>query len=364
MIKKDYYEVLGVERSVSKVEIKKAYRTAAVKHHPDRNPGNKESEEKFKEAAEAYEVLHDEQKRQIYDRYGHEGLKGTGFSGFRGFEDIFSSFGDVFEEFFGGFGGGRRSTGRGADLRYHMSIDLEEAAEGAEKIIDLVLDVPCSACHGTRAEPGTSPERCSVCGGYGQVRRTQGFFSVNITCHTCGGLGQVIKHPCKQCAGQGKEKKEKQLSVKIPSGVDTGSHLRLVGEGEPSISTGRDGDLYVLIDVKDHSVFERHGNDLACQLPISFAQAALGVEIEVPTLLGEATLSIPARTQTHKLFRVRGEGMPILHDRGKGDLIVQVIIKTPDKLSKEQEKLLREYAELSGEAVKKPSKGFFKKLYK
>lgn len=361
MIKKDYYEVLGVERTVTKIEIKKAYRSAAVKHHPDRNPGDKEAEEKFKEAAEAYEVLHDEQKRQIYDRYGHEGLKGTGFAGFRGFEDIFSSFGDVFEEF---FGGGRRSTGRGADLRYHMSIDLEEAARGVEKVIDLVLDVPCSVCHGTRAEPGTSPERCSACGGYGQVRRTQGFFSVNMTCRTCGGLGQVIKQPCKQCAGKGTGKKEKQLRAKIPPGVDTGSNLRLVGEGEPSISTGRDGDLYVLIDVKDHPVFERHGNDLACQLPISFAQATLGVEIEIPTLLGETTLSVPSGTQTHKLFRVHGEGMPILHERGKGDLIVQVIVKTPDKLGKEQEKLLREYAKLSGETVKKPSKGFFKKLYK
>ena len=365
MIKRDYYEVLGLDRSSQKNEIKKAYRTAAIKHHPDKNPGDAEAEEKFKEAAEAYEVLYDEKKREIYDRFGHEGLKGSGFTGFHGFEDIASSFGDIFEEFFGGgMGRSRQRGGKGADLQFHLTIELEEAATGIEKLIDVAKDVPCSVCHGARVEPGHSAETCTACGGYGQVRRTQGFFSINVTCHACRGSGQMIKHYCKSCSGSGKEKQEKQLRIKVPPGMDSGSHLRLVGEGEPGLSNAPDGDLYVLVEVKEHSVFERHGNDLACRLPITFSQAALGAEIEVPTLLDKAKLAIPAGTQTHKLFRLRGEGMPLLHGRTKGDLIVQVVVKTPEKLNKEQEKLFREYAKLSGENIKEPSKGFFEKLYK
>ncbi len=365
MIKRDYYEVLRVERSSQKDEIKKAYRSAAIKHHPDKNPGDAEAEEKFKEAAEAYEVLYDEKKREIYDRFGHEGLKGSGFTGFHGFEDIAGSFGDIFEEFFGaGTGRSRQRAGQGADLRYHLTIELEEAASGVEKVIDVEKNVPCSVCRGARVEPGHSAETCATCSGYGQVRRTQGFFSINMTCHACGGSGQVIKHLCKACYGVGKEKKEKQLRIKVPPGMETGSHLRLVGEGEPGVSSAPDGDLYVLVEVKDHPVYERHGNDLASRLPITFAQAALGAEIEVPTLLGNASLSIPAGTQTHKLFRLRGEGMPVLHGRSKGDLLVQVIVRTPEKLDKEQKRLLREYAKVSGEKIKEPSKGFFEKLYK
>ena len=368
MIKRDYYEVLGVDRNSPKGDIKKAYRSAAIKYHPDKNPDDIESEEKFKEAAEAYEVLHDDKKREVYNRFGHEGLKGTGFTGFRGFEDIVGNFGDIFEDFFGGgmggFGRSRQSGGQGADLRFHLTIELEEAAAGVEKVIDVEKNVPCSVCHGARVEPGHSAETCTTCGGYGQVRRTQGFFSINMTCHTCGGSGQEIKHYCKACSGAGKEKQEKQLRIKVPPGMESGSHLRLVGEGEPGLSNAPDGDLYVLVEVKDHAVYERHGNDLASRLPITFAQAALGAEIEVPTLLGKASLKIPAGTQTHKLFRLRGEGMPVLHGREKGDLLVQVIVQTPEKLNKEQEKLFREYAKLSGEKIKEPSKGFFQNLYK
>ncbi|GMT42295.1 MAG: chaperone protein DnaJ [bacterium] len=365
MIKKDYYEVLGVDRGASKQEIKKAYRKAAMSHHPDKNPGDAEAEEKFKEAAEAYEVLHDDGKRRIYDQYGHDGLKGTGFSGFSGFEDIFSNFGDIFEDFLGsGSGRSRRQRGSGADLRFNLAISLEEAATGSKKVIDVDKQAPCPACKGSCAEPGTNAETCPTCSGYGQVRQTQGFFSINMACHRCGGSGRIIKNPCVLCSGKGREIQRKKLKVNVPVGVQSGSHLRLVGEGEPGVSGAPDGDLYIQISIQNHHTFERHEDDIVCQLPITLTQAALGAEIEIPTLLGKTTLLIPRATQTHKLLRIYGEGMPKLHHGGKGDLIIQVIVKTPEELTKEQEKLLREYAEISGESVKERSKGIFERLYR
>lgn len=357
MTKHDYYEILGIERGTPKEEIKKAYRRAALKFHPDKNPGDKEAEEKFKEAAEAYEVLHDDQKRQIYDRYGHEGLKGTGFSGFQGFEDIFSSFSDIFGDFFGGFGQ-RRDRNRGADLRYDLSITLKEAATGAEKTIRVRKHGICPACHGTRSEHGHHAQTCPTCGGYGQVRRQQGFFAISMPCDACGGTGQVVKNPCKKCKGSGKELIEKELKVRVPAGIEAGQHLRLVGEGEAGSLGQQDGDLYIVIEVEENPQFERHGDDLVSRVKISFPQAALGAEIEIPTLLDKTTLDIPRGTASHTVFRIKGEGMPGLQRRGKGDLVVQVIIDVPEKLTKEQENLLRDFAKTTGENVKKG--GLFK----
>ncbi|MBI5179072.1 MAG: molecular chaperone DnaJ [Nitrospinae bacterium] len=357
MTKRDFYEILGVNKDASKEEIKKAYRQAALKYHPDKNPGNKEAEDKFKEAAEAYEVLQDEEKRQVYDRYGHEGLRGTGFQGFAGFDDIFSHFGDIFGDFFGQ-GGGRHERGRGADLRYDMQIELEDAATGTEKNITVEKYAACSECKGSRCEPGYSPEICPACGGHGQVRRQQGFFAISMPCGQCGGAGKFIRKPCKKCKGTGKEMKKKELKVKIPAGVDSGSHLRLVGEGEPGTMGKPDGDLYILIYIKDHPNFERHGDDLVTRLRVTFPQAALGAEVEIPTLLGKAMLNVPRGTQSHTLLKVKGEGMPSLHGHTKGNLVVQMIVDVPEKLSKEQEHLLREYAKVSGGPVSKKG-GFF-----
>ncbi|MBI5637895.1 MAG: molecular chaperone DnaJ [Nitrospinae bacterium] len=353
MTKRDYYEVLGVERGAPKEEIKKAYRKAAMKFHPDKNPGDKAAEESFKEAAEAYEVLHDDKKRQVYDRYGHEGLRGTGFSGFEGAEDIFANFGDIFGDLFGG-GFGRRERGRGADLRYDLTLTLEEAATGLDKVIDIKKHVICPSCHGTKTEPGTHPATCPSCGGAGQVRRQAGFFAIQTPCGACQGTGQIIKNPCKKCKGSGKQVEKKELKVKIPAGIDEGQHLRLVGEGEPGSLGMPDGDLYVVIEVEKHEKFERHGDDLATRAGISFPVAALGGELDVPTIYGTTVkLEIPRGTPSHKLFRIKGEGMPVLQRRGKGDLHVQVVIEVPDKLTKEQEALLRDFAKISGENVKK-----------
>ncbi len=357
MDKRDYYEVICIGRSASKDEIKKAYRKAAMKYHPDKNPGDREAEEKFKEASEAYEVLSDESKRQIYDQFGHAGLKGSGFSGFSGFEDIFSNFGDIFSDIFGG--GRARHRGGGADLRYDMSITLEEAATGADKEIEFKKSVRCDACGGSGAELGTRPETCQTCGGQGQVARQHGFFAVSTTCPSCGGSGCVIKSPCGNCRGTGKATEDKTLNVKVPAGINAGQNLRLTGEGEAGTHSGPPGDLYVVIHIKEHAIFEREDQHLVCQLPISFSQAALGAEMEMPTLLGRATLKIPKGTQTHKLFKIKGEGMPSLGGGANGDLLVQVVVKTPEKLSKEQERVIREYAELSGEKVSEKTKGFF-----
>jgi len=346
--KRDYYEILGVARNATPEELKTVYRKLALKYHPDRNPGDKESEERFKEAAEAYEVLHDPQKRAIYDQYGHQGLEGSGFSGFGGFEDIFSSFSDIFEDFFG-LGNGRRSQGRsqrGADLRYDMTLSFMEAAFGIEKEINLEKKEGCSICNGTRSEPGSHPETCRHCRGSGQLSRNQGFFTVRTTCHYCRGAGQTISNPCKNCRGAGQIIVNKKVSVKIPAGVDSGSRLRLTGEGESGAYGASSGDLYVFIQVEPHEFFERHENDVYCRIPISFVQAALGDKITVSTLNGKKSVEIPKGTQPGDLIRLQSEGIPHLRHNGRGDLILQITIKTPMNLTKKQESLLQEFAKL------------------
>ncbi|RLC32926.1 MAG: molecular chaperone DnaJ, partial [Deltaproteobacteria bacterium] len=343
-------------------KIKKSYRRLAMKYHPDKNPGDRTAEEKFKEAAEAYEVLRDPQKRNIYDQYGHQGLEGTGFSGFGGFEDIFSSFGDIFEDFFG-FGNGRRSRSRGqkgADLRYDLQLSFMEAAFGTETEITVDKREPCPQCGGNGCKPGTRPEICRTCGGAGQVTRSQGFFSVRTTCPSCRGTGQTIKEPCSNCRGSGQVRVSKTVSVKIPAGVDTGSRLRLTGEGEPGMNGGPAGDLYVFIHAEDHDFFKRDNTNIICQVPISFIQAALGDTIKVPTLKGEKQLNIPKGTQPGKLFYFHGEGIPSLRNGRRGDQIIQVLIKTPTNISKKQEVLLKEFAKLETEKFSTKLKNIFK----
>jgi len=364
LTKRDYYKVLGIGRNATDEEIKKAYRKLAIKYHPDKNPGNNEAEEKFKEAAEAYEVLRDPEKRSMYDRYGHEGLKGTGFQGFTGFEDIFSSFSDIFEDFFG-FGTGERrkeSPRRGADLRYDLSISFLDAAFGKETEIEVERLEECKNCKGSGAKPGTGPVICPVCRGKGQITRSQGFFSISTPCYRCNGEGTTIKDPCEECNGKGRVNKVKKISVKIPRGIETGSRLKLKGEGEKGLRGGPAGDLYVIVHVEPHPFFQRDGDDVICQVPISFSQAALGAEIEVPTLEGSKKLNIPAGTQTNEIFRLKGQGFYNLHGNGRGDQLTQVIVKTPTNLSKRQEELLRELAEISGEEVNQKHKSFFQKL--
>lgn len=360
--KRDYYEVLGVGRNATDEELKSAYRKLALKYHPDRNPGDKDAEEKFKEAAEAYEVLRDREKRSLYDQYGHAGLEGSGFSGFGGFEDIFSSFGDIFEEFFGfgGRGASRSRPQRGADLRVDLSLTFQEAAFGTETEIEVTKRERCSTCRGSGCEPGHGPELCRACGGSGQLSRSQGFFTIRSTCHVCRGAGQVITHPCTRCRGSGQETVRKRVAVKIPAGVDNGSRLRLSGEGEAGGPGGPPGDLYVFIHVQPHEFFERRDNDLLCRVPISFVQAALGDTITVPTLNGTKTLEIPKGTQPGDVFTLPGEGIPSLRTRRRGDLVVQVDIRTPTQLSKRQEELLREFARLDKGKLSARIKSMFK----
>ncbi len=359
--KRDYYEVLGVSRNATPEEIKKSYRKLAMQYHPDRNPGDKEAEEKFKEAAEAYEVLRDQEKRSLYDRFGHEGLRGAGFSGFRGFEDIFSSFGDIFEDFFGFGTRSRRRHGpqRGADLRYDLEISFLEAALGTEKEIEIAKGVRCEVCRGSRAKPGTAPVTCPTCQGRGQVTRTQGFFSVSTTCPHCRGEGIMIAEPCPECQGRGVILKQKKISLKIPAGVDTGSRLRLSGEGEEGVGGGPPGDLYVILSVQPHEFFRREGNDLICQIPLSFPQAALGAELDIPTLNGSRRLTIPPETQSGEVFVLRGEGIKDLRGYGRGDLHVEVVVKTPTDLTAEQKELLREFEKLEQEKIGKKRESFF-----
>ena len=360
--KRDYYEILGVQRDASDNDLKSAYRKLALKFHPDRNPGDTNAEDQFKEAAEAYEVLRDPQKRGLYDQYGHAGLEGTGFSGFGGFEDIFSSFGDIFEDFFG-FGGRRRSSTRarrGSDLRYDLTLDFMEAAFGTETEIKIEKLETCPTCDGNRCEPGTSPESCRQCGGMGQVTRNQGFFTVRSTCPVCRGEGQAIPHPCAGCRGSGQVAVAKKVSVKIPGGVDNGSRLRLTGEGEPGRQGGPHGDLYVFIYVEEHGFFQRRDNDIICTVPISFVQAALGDKITVPTLNGDKKLQIPKGTQPGDVLYFKGEGIPSLRTGRNGDQIIQVDIKTPTHLSKKQETLLREFAELESGKLSKKLKNILK----
>jgi len=361
---KDYYKILGVSRDATEEEIKRSYRKIAMQYHPDRNPGNKEAEEKFKIASEAYEVLRDPEKREIYDHYGIEGLKGTGFTGFRGFDDIFSAFGDIFEDFFGfGTTYKRRTKARpGADLRYDLKISFYDAAFGKETEIEIPKDVLCDICNGTGAKPGTHPAICPNCKGTGQVTRSQGFFTISTTCSQCRGGGKFIPHPCKECRGLGRVKVNKKIQIKLPPGVDTGSKLRIRGEGEEGERGGPPGDLFVFLYVEPHDFFSRDGDDIICQIPISFTQAVLGSEIEIPTLNGKRNLSIPKGTESGEIFRIKGEGFPKLRGYGRGDQVVQIVVKTPKNLTKRQEELLREF---EGISMKKEREGEgWKKFFK
>ncbi len=366
--KRDYYEVLGVPNNATDQEVKSAYRKKALQHHPDRNPDNREeAEEKFKEAAEAYAILGDPQKRAQYDRYGHVGVGGLGPGGFD--PSIFAEFNDIFGDFFGFgdmFGTGsrrsRRRPNRGSDLRYDLEISFEEAAFGLETHIKVPRLENCLECGGSGARKGTSATTCSNCHGQGQVRYTQGFFSISRPCTACHGTGQIIKNPCPECRGQGRVRREKTLKVKIPPGVDNGTRLRIPGEGEAGNNGAPPGDLYVLLTVAEHPFFERQDHDLYCTMPVSFWQAALGAEVQVPTLEGDETLKIPEGTQTDTLFRLRGRGIPQLNGNGRGDLFVRVKLQTPTKLTKEQRKLMQQLAEVSPADNRPTEKTVFEKV--
>lgn len=343
MSKRDYYEVLGVAKTVDAAELKKAYRRLAMKFHPDRNPDDANAEAKFKEAKEAYEVLTDEQKRAAYDRFGHAAVDGAGGGGHGGGASFSDIFGDVFGDIFGGArGGSAGGAGRGSDLRYTLELDLEEAVKGTTIEIDVPTLVSCEPCRGSGAKPGTQAKNCTTCNGVGQIRMQQGFFSVQQTCPSCRGKGKTIGDPCVSCRGQGRVEKTKKLSVKIPPGVDSGDRIRLSGEGEAGAQGGQTGDLYVQVAVRDHAIFRREGADLYCEVPISFADAALGGELEVPTLEGRVKLKIPAETQTGKLFRLRGKGVSPVRGGGPGDLLCRVVIETPVRLNKRQKDLIKE----------------------
>lgn len=363
MSKRDYYEVLGVEKGADDKEIKKAYKRLAMKYHPDRTQGDKAMEEKFKEVQEAYEILSDDQKRAAYDNYGHAGVdpnRGGGGGG-ADFNDIF---GDVFGDIFGGGRrGGQSRAQRGSDLRYNLELNLEDAVRGKSVEIKVPTWVSCDVCDGSGAKKGTQAKSCPTCHGAGQVTMRQGFFAVQQTCPTCSGRGKIIPDPCTKCHGDGRVEKTKTLSVKIPAGVDTGDRIRLAGEGEAGQFGAPAGDLYVQVHVKDHPIFVRDGNNLYCDVPISFSTAALGGEIDVPTLDGRVKLKIPAETQTEKMFRLRGKGVQSVRGAGVGDLVCKVVVETPVNLSDKQKDLLRQLDESWGgdsEAKHRPkSKGFF-----
>ena len=366
--KRDYYEVLGVRRDASEQELKQAYRRLAIKYHPDKNPGNKEAEEQFKEIAEAYQVLSTPDLRARYDRFGHAGISasagagaGYGGQGFPGFEDIFDMFG--FGDIFGQRGGGRRAgPRRGSDLRYDIEIKLEEAAEGLKTKIRVPRLESCETCKGSGAAEGSEPTRCTTCAGAGQVRYQQGFFSVSRTCSTCRGTGKVIRNHCRDCRGEGRVERDKILEIKIPAGVDTGSRLRITGEGEAGEMGAPRGDLYVIVHVKEHEFFDRREANLYCSLPVSFTQAALGAEVRVPTLDGEETLRIPEGTQSGTTFRIKGRGMPLLTGRGRGDLFVSAAVITPTGLSREQRGLLEELAKLESADGQEQDRGIIDKV--
>lgn len=348
MAKRDYYEVLGVARTASEQEIKSAYRKLALKFHPDRNPGDKTAEDNFKEAAEAYSVLADTDKRHMYDRFGHQGLGGaaSGFDPtvFTGFEDILGGLGDIFG--FGDvFGGGRRrGPQRGADLRYDLEISFEESAKGAETSIQIPRNETCETCSGSGAAPGSAPTTCPQCQGRGQLRFQQGFFTVARTCGQCRGSGQIISKPCATCRGAGRVPKERKITVRIPAGIATGQRLRLTGEGESGPAGGPAGDLYVVIHVQEHAFFRREGNDLSCEIPVNFPTVALGGKITIPTLDGDEPYTVPEGTESGTTFRLRGRGMPDVSGRGHGDLYVTIRVVTPKKLTREQKKLLDQLA--------------------
>lgn len=375
---KDLYGILGVGKSASKDEMKKAYRKLAMKYHPDRNPDDKAAEAKFKEAKEAYEILSDEQKRQLYDQYGYEaasgqaGAGGFGGSGAADFGDIFGSvFGDMFG---GGGGGGRQRARRGSDLLYHLDLSLEDVVAGTQQTIEVPTQVSCKTCDGSGAKPGSKKKTCGTCHGQGQVRMQQGFFAVQQTCPTCQGTGEIIEDPCDQCHGHGILNETKTLSVKIPAGVDNGDRIRLSGEGAVGDKGAPAGDLFVEVSVRPHKIFTREGNDLYCEMPVSFATAALGGELEVPTLTGKGNLKIPAETQTGKLFKISGKGVKSVRSSVTGNLLVRVIVETPVNLNREQIGLLEKFQESLGKGGKKHSpqesswlddlKGFWDKVTK
>lgn len=368
MIKRDYYEVLGISNDAGETEIKKAYRKLAMKYHPDRNPNDQEAEEWFKEAAEAYDVLRNGEKRQIYDRFGHEGLEGTGFKGFSGFDDIFSSFGDVFEEFFGfGSGRGRRSRVRqGNSLRYDLELTLEDAYHGVEEEVQFQKWESCGVCDGSGLTPGTEIQNCATCQGGGQVVRSQGFFQISSTCPVCQGEGRIITNPCDECLGRGKIQVDKAITLKVPAGVDTGSQLRLRGEGEPGEHSGPPGDLIVVIHVKEHDFFTREGDHLLCEVPISFIQAILGDVVRIPILGNDdgKDLRIPKGTQPGEVLALNQYGMPNLHRNKKGDLFIKIDVKIPKTLNHQQRELLEAFKKV--EDAKKSKKGnhFWQKIKK
>jgi molecular chaperone DnaJ len=371
--KEDYYDLLGVAKGATDEELKKAYRKKAVQYHPDKNPGNKESEEMFKKVSEAYEALKDPDKRAAYDRYGHaafQGQAGRGGGGFHDPQDIFREFfnqqggggGGIFDEMFGGGGGGGNRDG--SDLRYDLEITLEEAARGVEKEITFRKLMMCEHCRGTGAEPGSKRVTCPTCRGAGQIRRSGGIIVFTQTCPTCGGAGVKIEKPCTVCRAEGRVAKTTKLNVKIPAGVDTGSRLRSAGNGEAAAAGGEAGDLYIVLTVKEHELFERQGDDLFCEIPIKFTLATLGGSIEVPTLSGKASLKIPAGTQSGTKFRLREKGMPSLRGGRHGDELIRVHVEVPGSLSAEQRKILEEFAKISGDAHEPTSRSFFEKAKK
>ncbi len=369
--KRDYYEVLGVDRGADKNTIKKAYRKLAMKHHPDRTSGDKDSEAKFKEASEAAEVLLSDEKKSRYDQFGHAGVDGQsggfggGFGG-EGFSDLGDIFGDIFGDILGGGrrrGGSSRSRGRaGSDLQMTVAVNFIEAVFGAEKKISINRRVRCNSCDGSGSEAGSGPATCPQCNGYGEIRRQQGFFTMASTCPQCQGSGQVIKNPCRKCHGEGMSKKKVELSVKIPPGIDRGQRLKLSGEGDTGLYGGPSGSLYVVVDVTDHPIFMRDGFDVYCSVPISFSQAALGVAIEVPTLKGRVEVNVPAGTQSGKKMRLKGKGIPRLGAYGIGDQIIDIQIETPNKLSKEQKVIFQQLREIEDGSSHPISKGFFEKV--
>src|SRR5229473_5237818 len=356
--KRDYYEVLGVSREVNAQDLKSAYRRVALQYHPDRNPGNREAEEKFKEASEAYEVLSDPEKRARYDQFGHSQspFEGFGFSG-----SVNDIFGDIFGEIFGGARRSRTARARGADLRYNLEISFEEAAFGSEVKVRIPKPKRCEVCNGSGSKSG-SARSCPTCGGTGELRFTQGFFSVSRPCNQCGGTGQIISDPCTKCRGAGSYESESELTVTMPPGVDTGTRVRVAGEGEPGERGGPPGDLYVVVHVQEHPIFIREDTEVICEVPISFTQAALGATIEVPTLDGKVKMKIPSGTQSGKVFRLRGKGIPHLNGHQRGDQHVRVTVEVPEKLTKKQRELLEQFASLAGEDAHPMTKSFIAKV--
>lgn len=369
MSQRDYYDVLGVERSAEQNDIKRAYRKLAMKYHPDRNPDDEKAAESFREVTEAYEVLSDNDKRTRYDQYGHAGVNDQmGGFGAGGFQDssAFHDFGDLFGNVFGGFGGGgsAQQGNHGADLRYNLTISLEEAAAGKEVELDIPKHEQCDTCTGSGARPGTNPVPCSTCGGHGQVQMQQGFFAVRRTCPSCQGSGKKIESPCVSCGGTGRKKVKKNLKVKIPAGVYDGAQVRVGGEGEAGTQGGATGDLFIVVRIKEHSMFERDGADLHCEMPITFPQATLGAEVDAPTLDGKVKIRIPAGTESGRVFRLRGHGVKDVRVRQKGDLFVRVQIAVPKKLTSEQEELLKQFAKATGDEVYPERSSFLDKAKK